>query len=209
MSLSMESQEHGFIFDGDNTAGQAGTSRASITMNDDDYDYALELRPDEEYRRVASSAALVVDFKELESLRRNKLSSCSIGERFTGLGEADSDDENFVDDLQGNHEIGIQSGALRSVWNGVLRSLGRSEKLNHDGPQEERSSSSASHGNDIETGLATSSGFASSPSVHRRANRSPSDVSPAQQDQSSSFHMAPLSASPSTPSSSPSKVLLA
>lgn len=191
--MSLDKANKDWVIEDDERPSR-GTGRASTLLNDDDYDYALELSPDEEYRRVAGAVPAVVDFNELVALRRqrNKLSSSS-GAFSSSLTEEarpdiDSDDEQFIDDLEGNHEIGAANGALRLVWNGVMRRLrSGSEKLKCDdqvhsqSQQPEASSSSEAafrlhlenqnSGIDIETGQSIGMVTVSSPTMHRR--RSP------------------------------------
>lgn len=40
--------------------------RQSLSMNEDDFDYALELKPDDEYRQVAEALPQLVDFEEID-----------------------------------------------------------------------------------------------------------------------------------------------
>ena len=40
--------------------------RHSLLMNEDDFDYALELKPDDEYRQVAEALPQLVDFEEID-----------------------------------------------------------------------------------------------------------------------------------------------
>lgn len=40
--------------------------RQSLLMNEDDFDYALELKPDDEYRQVAEALPQLVDFEEID-----------------------------------------------------------------------------------------------------------------------------------------------
>lgn len=40
--------------------------RPSVLFNEDDFDYALELQPDDEYRQVAEALPQVLDFDEIE-----------------------------------------------------------------------------------------------------------------------------------------------
>ncbi|KAJ1405776.1 hypothetical protein B484DRAFT_423931, partial [Ochromonadaceae sp. CCMP2298] len=40
--------------------------RQSLLFNEDDFDYALELRPDDEYRQVAEALPQLVDFDEID-----------------------------------------------------------------------------------------------------------------------------------------------
>ena len=41
-------------------------SRQSLLMNEDDFDYALELKPNDEYRQVAEALPQLVDFDEID-----------------------------------------------------------------------------------------------------------------------------------------------
>eukprot|EP01038_Epipyxis_sp_PR26KG_P004369 gene4369-6181_t len=45
--------------------------RLSMIMNEDDYDFAVELRPDDEYRQVAEALPSIIDFDEIHSIDSN------------------------------------------------------------------------------------------------------------------------------------------
>jgi hypothetical protein len=226
--MSLEPVTEGWTIDDEGEGRPASsTGRTSTSMNDDDFDYALELCPDEEYRRVAEVVPSVVDFNDLLVLRRNRDKLSSSSSLFPSMSteenrqDRDSDDEQFVDDLEGNHEIGVANGALRVVWNGILRRLrAGSEKLKcedqslsntsqtaacsfQEVPFRHRLDNQSSPGTDIETGQSIGMINVASPTVHRR--RSPLKQQPQQQPQ----HISPSidNCADDSPQSTPSKCI--
>ena len=100
------------------------SGRQSHAENDDDYDYALELQPDNEYRTVADILPSIGDYSDLDTLkRREKSTLTSFGEKFNEVNEVDSDDENFIDDLEQSQRTMVRHGAISNAFNGVLRSF--------------------------------------------------------------------------------------
>jgi hypothetical protein len=71
MERSNEFQGTGLFIASEHDSQRSGSdrpiSRPSSIMNEDDYDYAIEIRPDDDYRKVAANVSHLRDFRDVSS----------------------------------------------------------------------------------------------------------------------------------------------
>eukprot|EP00602_Paraphysomonas_sp_CaronLab_P006523 CAMPEP_0185036826 /NCGR_PEP_ID=MMETSP1103-20130426/30375_1 /TAXON_ID=36769 /ORGANISM="Paraphysomonas bandaiensis, Strain Caron Lab Isolate" /LENGTH=314 /DNA_ID=CAMNT_0027574535 /DNA_START=52 /DNA_END=993 /DNA_ORIENTATION=+ len=108
MALKFLSKGFSYSFDEEFTAC-AGIGRPSNAHNEDDYDYALELMPDDEYRLVAAKNTNISDFSEVDITNINDSTSLSTFDTNTSEAYDDGAESTLEDDDQIEKSTFIQS----------------------------------------------------------------------------------------------------